>query len=84
MASSRRPASQEVIAKIEKVFEDIADSLLRKEEISIPLRYKKPASSQPDAESSSVLTNVSFPARTPQEARRFSDDLIIAQGPVHQ
>ncbi len=75
MASSQRPANQEVVAKVERVFEDIADSLLRKEEISIPLRYKKPASSQHDAELSIAVTKVSFPARTPQEARRFSTAL---------
>lgn len=77
MASVRRPANQEVLAKVEKVFEDIADNLIREESISIPLRYKKPASTLPEAEVSSVLTHVSFPGATPQEARQFSELLSM-------
>lgn len=75
MASIRRPANQEVLAKVERVFEEIADNLLREENISIPLRYKKPASTRPEAEASSVLTHVSFPGATPQESRQFSEFL---------
>lgn len=86
MASSHRPANAEVIAKIETIFENIADSLLNEEnpyvpvnDIFIPLKYKKhappstDAPSSPDAEPSDVITNVSFPARgRPKEAWRFS------------
>ena len=62
--------------KIEKVFENIADSLLHEDELTIPLRYKKHQSeflNEPDAGLSSELTNVLFPAKTPQEAWRFSE-----------
>jgi hypothetical protein len=75
MTSVRRHANVEVITKIEKIFENIADSLLREEELSIPLRYKKPQTAFPqeaNAEVSTELTNVSFPAKTPREARSFS------------
>ena len=88
MAIPHRPANAEVIAKIEAVFENIADSLLSEEnpcvpvrDIFIPLRYKKRAilnrdgdtPSLCDAEPSDDFTNVSFPARgRPREARRFS------------
>ena len=75
MASARRPATLEVIAKIEDIFENITSSLLREDELTIPLRYKKSQSAILDelkAELSSKLTNVSFPAKTAQEAWRFS------------
>lgn len=75
MASSRRPANQEVLAKIEKVFEDIADNLAQEETISIPLRCKRPPPHQSDVDVPSVLTQVSFPGATPTEARQFSTSL---------
>ena len=74
MASARRPASLEVIAKIEVIFENITNNLLREDELTIPLRYEKSRSTTLDeleAELSCKLTNVSFPAKTPQEAWRF-------------
>ena len=86
MASSHQPANAQVIAKIEAVFENIADSLLDEEnpsvpvnDIFIPLRYKKHASH--DATTSSLIdtvpsddiTKVFFPARgRPKKAWRFS------------
>ena len=86
MASSHRSANVEVIAKIEAIFENIADSLINEEnlyvplkDIFIPLRYKKQATSNGDApnrfdaQPSDDFTNVSFPARgRPKEAWRFS------------
>ena len=75
MASARRPATLEVIAKIEDIFNNITNSLLREDELTIPLRCKKSQSTTLDeleAELSSKLTSVSFPAKTPQEAWRFS------------
>jgi len=75
MASAQRPANAEVITKIETVFENIADSLLHEETISIPLKYKKPtptASNRLNDSLPTELTNVSFPSKTPGEARRFS------------
>ena len=80
MASVRRPANVEVIAKIETVFENIADSLLRGEELSIPLRHKKLQSTsldRADAKLSTEFTKVSFPAKTPREAWRFSEQPSI-------
>ncbi len=85
MASSHRPANAEVIEKIEDIFENIADSLLREEnpcvplnDIFIPLRYKKHRSPNADApsllddEPEDAFTNVSFPAKgRPKEAWRF-------------
>ena len=75
MASGSRPGNAEVLAKIEGIFSGIAENLLKSERISIPLRYKNPTlhpSSQLDSDGSTTLTNVYFPARTPQEAKRFS------------
>ena len=86
MASFLRPANAEVIAKIEAIFENIADSLLNEEnpyrpvnDIFIPIKYKKnvpPSNDMPglfDAESSEDFRKVSFPARgRPKEAWRFS------------
>ncbi len=75
MASRRRAANLEVIAKIEDIFEDITDNLLRENELSIPLRNKRtkaPITDESEAELSSELMVVSFPAKTPQEAWRFS------------
>ena len=75
MASARRPATLEVIAKIEDIFENITNSLLREDELTIPLRCKKSQSKTLDeleAELSYKLTYVSFPAKTAQEAWRFS------------
>ena len=66
----------EVIARIETIFESITDSLLREEELTIPLRYKKAhwaPVADPDNDSFVELTKVSFPAKTPQEAWRFSE-----------
>ena len=88
MASSHRPAKAEVIAKIETIFENIADSLLEEEnpnvprnDIFVPVKYKKraPHNTNPpstlDAEPSEHFTKVCFPARgRPEEARRFSMD----------
>ena len=74
MASAGRPASLEVIAMIEAIFENITNSLLREDELTIPLRYKKSQSTVLDeleAELSCKLTYISFPAKTPQEAWRF-------------
>lgn len=86
MASSHRFAGVEVIAKIESIFENIADSLLNEENPYVPLndifislrhkKYTKPnddTSSPCDAEPSEYFTKVSFPARgRPKEAWRFS------------
>ncbi|KAL2040644.1 hypothetical protein N7G274_006623 [Stereocaulon virgatum] len=86
MTSVGRHANVEVITKIEKIFENIADSLLRQEELSIPLRYKKLQPMTPHeatAELSSELTNVSFPAKTPREARSFTV-LIRILGLMHE
>ena len=83
MASARRPASLDVIAKIEAIFENITDSLLRADELTIPLRCKKSQSTTIDeleAELSCKLTNVSFPAKTPQEEWRFSMQASISRG----
>ena len=83
MASARRPASLEVIGKIEAIFEDITDSLLREDELTIPLRYKRPQSTALDeleAELSCKLTNISFPAKDPQEAWRFSRQTSTLRG----
>lgn len=68
-------ANASVIAQIEAVFEDIANSLLRQDEISIPLRYKprrSAADSQPKDGTTPKLTYISFPGKTPEEARRFT------------
>ena len=75
MASTQRQATLAVIAKIEDIFENITNSLLCEDEVTIPLRYKKSQSTTSDeleAELFSKLTIVSFPAKTPQEAWRFS------------
>ena len=75
MASARRPATLEVIAKIEAIFENATDNLLREAELIIPLRCKKSQSTALDeigTELSYKLTYVSFPAKTRQEAWRFS------------
>lgn len=86
MASSHRPANAEVIAKIEAIFENIADSLLEEEnpnvprnDIFVPVKYKKRAPritdtpSPLDAGPSDDFTKVCFPARgRPREAWRFS------------
>ena len=86
MASPYRSTNAKAIAKIEAVFETIADSLLSEEnpcvpvnDIFIALRYKKrttPTGNPPssiDAETSDDFTKVSFPARRrPKEAWRFS------------
>ena len=86
MASSHPSANAEAIAKIEAVFENIADSLSNEEnpcvpskDIFIPLRYKKHATSDGDTPSLSNadfagdFRTVSFPARgRPKEAWRFS------------
>ena len=83
MASARRPATLEVIARIEDIFENITDGLLREDELTIPLRCKKTQSTALDeleAELSCKLTNVSFPAKTSQEAWRFSTHLSTLCG----
>lgn len=86
MASSHQPVNAQVIAKIEAVFENIADSLLDEEnpsvpvnDIFIPLRYKKHASNNDTTSSlldtvpSDDITNVFFPAKgRPKKAWRFS------------
>ena len=86
MAPSHPSANAEAIAKIEAVFENIADSLSNEEnpcvpskDIFIPLRYKKSVTSNGDspshssAESADAFRAVSFPARgRPKEAWRFS------------
>ena len=75
MASAQRSATLEVIAKIEEIFENITNSLLREDEMKIPLRCKESQSTTLDmleAELSCKLTIVSFPAKTSQEAWRFS------------
>ena len=83
MASARRPLALEVIAKIEAISENIIDSLLREDELTIPLRCKKSQSTTLDelaAELSCKLTNISFPAKTPQEAWRFSMQTSASRG----
>lgn len=86
MTSSPGSANAEVIAKIEAVFENITDSLLKEQnpyvplnDIFVPLRNKRHTA--PNADTSSLLDvepsddfiNVSFPARgRPKEAWRFS------------
>ncbi|KAK0510386.1 hypothetical protein JMJ35_006818 [Cladonia borealis] len=82
MASARRPAALEVIAKIEDIFENITNSLLREDELTIQLRCKKSQSTTLDeleAELSWKLTYVSFPAKTAQEAWRFTVLLRILE-----
>ena len=82
MASARRPATVEVIAKIEDIFNNITNSLLREDELKIPLRCKKCPSTTLDeleAELSSKLTSISFPAKTPQEAWRFSTQVSTSR-----
>ena len=82
MASARRPATLEVIAKIEDIFENMTNSLLRDDELTIPLRCKKSQSitlDELEAELFCKLTNVSFPAKTPQEAWRFSTQVLTSR-----
>ena len=83
MASARRPASLDIIAKIEAIFENITDSLLREDELIIPLRCKKSQSTALDeleTEPCTKLTKVSFPAKTPQEEWRFSTQKSASRG----
>ena len=83
MASTQRPAALEVIARIEDIFEDITNSLLREDELNIPLRCKKHqfvTADELEAELSSNLTNVPFPTKTPQEAWRFSMQASTSRG----
>ena len=83
MTSARRPATLEVIVKVEDIFENIANSLLHEDELTVPLRCKKVQSTTSDeleAELSSNLMNVSFPAKTPQEAWRFSTQAATSRG----
>lgn len=74
MASSDNVANAIVIDRVERVFENIIDSLLREDEISIPLKCKKSTSTisaQGDCKISARLMYISFPAKTSQEAWRF-------------
>ncbi|MCJ1275954.1 hypothetical protein MMC21_003759 [Puttea exsequens] len=81
MTSHQRSANVEVVAEIERVFENIADGLLGEEPISIPLRYKKQGSSLEHSDSThpSSITHVTFPSKTPGEARRFAVLLRILE-----
>lgn len=86
MTSSHQPANAQVIAKIEAIFENIADSLFDEEnpsvpvnDIFIPLRNKKHAKPNDTASSlfdnvpSDDFRNVFFPAKgRPKKAWRFS------------
>ena len=76
MASSPHHRDGEAIAKIEIVIQGIVDSLAKEDTISIPLRVKKNATSSTSAGRDSVATtnytNVSWPAKTQAEAKRFS------------
>ena len=77
---SRQAKPTELIAKVEKIFSEISDDLSRGRCISIPLKSKLPSTndrSEASGDPSSIVTNVSFPGRTPQEARRFSTVLPI-------
>ena len=71
---ARQVEIAELIGKVEKIFDKISDDLSRGKSISIPLKSKLPSTNdRPEAsEDSSIITSVSFPGRTPQEARRFS------------
>lgn len=71
------PGSQDndVLAKVEDVFEKIIDSLCREEPIAISLKYKpKPqrSASQENANTDIKIRSHAFPGATPQEAWRFS------------
>lgn len=76
MAKSRASARSSAIAQIEAVFEDIATSLNDHEPISIPLKRKPKspaATSQLEDGNAHKLTYlISFPGKTPEEARRFT------------
>ena len=75
MASSVRLQKEETIAKVEKVIEDIVENLYQGNQVGIPLKHRAWPSTvcaQPPKDDSSTITEVHFPARTPQEARRFS------------
>ena len=73
MASSPGVANDEVIAKVEKVFENIVDNLCQEEPISIVLKYNQSSSSlSGNPEQPSNFRSHSFPGSTPQEAWRFS------------
>ena len=74
MTSSHTPSKNEVLAKIEQIFGDIADKLREQEDLANPLVFKKRArtlSSQHDSQPAPLLENVMFPGRSPREARRF-------------
>ena len=80
MATASHQRTADVTAKIEAVFEGVAESLLRQDSISIPLRYKRKISTMPTSVLTGPpeirLTHVSWPAKTPEEARRFSTPYV--------
>ena len=74
MTSSHMPSNKEVLAKIEQIFENIADRLREQEDLAIPLIFKKrpsTSSGQFDDHVVPSIENIMFPGRSPREARRF-------------
>ena len=78
----RTDADTEIIAKVEKVFEAVIDSLLHNsDELSISIKIKKspPASVFPAENATEPIVEirkVTFPGRTAHEAWRFSTIVI--------
>lgn len=77
----RRAADPAIILQIETIVGQMFDSLQKQEDsISISLRTKRapnPSSSQTSARSSKDYYKISFPGRSPQEAKRFSRAALV-------
>ncbi|KAL9061384.1 MAG: hypothetical protein Q9206_000586 [Seirophora lacunosa] len=77
----RRAADPAIILQIETIVGQMFDSLQKQEgSISISLRTKRapnPSSSQTSARSSKDYYKISFPGRSPQEAKRFSRAALV-------
>lgn len=77
----RRAADPAIILQIEAIVGQMFDSLQKQEDgISISLRTKRapnPSSSQTSARSSKDYYKISFPGRSPQEAKRFSRAALV-------
>ncbi|KAL6722215.1 endodeoxyribonuclease [Lecanora helva] len=81
MALNARLGNEDVIAKIENILTEISENLLRGEPMSIPLKYKGSASIHSNNDTA-TLACVSFPGRTPEEAKRFNTALFGSQNVV--
>jgi hypothetical protein len=78
-ASLTAPENDRVLRSIEKIFEDIAASILREESLAIPLntpcktRGSLPTAAADELPSASMRTRqICFPGKTAREAWRFS------------